>query len=151
MRWAVPLSAAAVLLLACSAAPDPRIESARDYIKEVTGDDLKAGASGLRVTIRKAVVDGRKLWISGTVANHYDRAVEGVRYTVVLSAPGDPPRVVDTIREESADTVLGPGEARGMRIEIENPIHASSTVGFDVAAEPMRLGGRDVPPPSDWK
>lgn len=150
MRRAMAAGFATLLFAACNAAPDPRVESARDYIKEVTGDDLKAGG-GLRVTIRKAVADGRKIRISGVVENRYDQPVEGVRYTVLLVAPGDPPRVVDTIRQESADTILDPGEDRAMRIEIENPIHASSSGGFDIGAAPMRLGGRDVPPPPAWK
>jgi len=42
-----------VALAACTpAAPDPGVEQARAYIKEVTGDDLKVG--GLHVRVNKA-------------------------------------------------------------------------------------------------
>ncbi len=137
-----------VALAACTpAAPDPGAAAARAYIKEVTGDDLKVG--GLHVTVNKAIADGRHVRISGTVENRFAERVEGIRYTVIIAAPGDPPRVVDTLREE-VDTTLDPGEDRSMRVEIENPTHASSSVLFDVVATPVTLGGRAMPPPEGW-
>lgn len=147
------MSRLAILLLAtvaaCTpAAPDPGVERARSYIREVTGDDLKVG--GLVVTVKRAGADGRHIRISGTVENRFDEPVDGIRYTVTLLAPGDPPRVVDTVRHQ-VDTTLAPGEDRAMRVEIENPIHASAAGGFEIAATPVRLGGRDQPPPPGWE
>ena len=105
---------------------------------------------GLKVGVRKAVVDGRVLRVSGTVVNHYDKRVEGIRYTVEMAIPGSPPRIIDTARQES-DTALDPGEAKAMSLEIENPIYASATGMFSVDADPVKLGGAAVPPPVGWK
>ncbi|HSP99242.1 MAG TPA: hypothetical protein VL049_18625 [Candidatus Dormibacteraeota bacterium] len=105
---------------------------------------------GLKVGVRKAVVEGSVLRVSGTVVNHYDRRVEGIRYTVVMAIPGSPPRIIDTARQET-DTALDPGEAKAMSLEIANPIYASATGMFGVDAVPVKLGGAAVPPPAGWK
>jgi len=53
------------------------------------------------------------------------------------------------VREE-VDTTLDPGEDRSMRVEIENPTHASATALFKVVATPVTLGGRAMPLPEGW-
>ncbi len=141
----------ALSLIGCSAASDPRTAPAREGMKEVTADDLKPAASGLLVTVRSATADGRKVRISGIVVNRSDQEVEGVRYTVRLLSAGDPPRVLDTIYEEAADTTLAPHEDRAMRVEVENPVRASGPGRFEILADPMRIGGTPVPQPTSWK
>ncbi len=137
-----------VALAACTpAAPDPGVEQAHAYTKEVTGDEIKVG--GLHVRVNKAIADGRHVRISGTVENRFAERVEGIRYTVIIAVPGDPPRVVDTVREE-VDTTLDPGEDRSMRVEIENPTHASASALFNIVATPVTLGGRTMPVPDGW-
>jgi len=37
-----------------------------------------------------------------------------------------------------------------MRVEIENPTHASATALFKVVATPVTLGGRAMPLPEGW-
>ena len=131
----------------CSAAPppDPRIEAAREYAREVTGDDLKSSMGGLLVTIDSASVDGRYLRIAGRVANRYPEKVEGIHYLVQMIVPGNPPRVADTICRE-VGTTLDAGEDRILRMEIENPIHATGPGFVDIEATPVSLGGKAMEP-----
>ena len=105
---------------------------------------------GVRVTVRKSVVEGNTLHISGTVVNHYDKRVDGVRYTVEMAIPGQPPRIVNTAYRES-DLALESGEAKSMTLEIENPVYASATGMFSVEAAPVKVGGTAVAPPPGWK
>lgn len=104
---------------------------------------------GLRVIVRRTTVDGTTLRISGTVVNHYDKRVDGVRYTVVMAIPGQPPRIIDTARQTS-DLALESGEAKKVKLEIQNPAYASTTGMFSVDAAPVKLAGNAVPPPPGW-
>lgn len=144
-------AALALCLLGCTAEPEPRTAAAHDVGSPPSDAELKTGGSGLLVTVRSAVADGRKIRISGVVANHSDQPVDGVRYTVRLMAAGEPPRVVETFHDEAADTFLDPHQERAMRVEIEQSTHASGPGRFEIAADPMRIGGADVPPPAGWK
>ena len=105
---------------------------------------------GLKVSVRKAAVDGNVLHVNGTVVNHYDKRVDGVRYTIEMAIPGSPPKIIDTARRET-DTALESGEAKAVQLEIENPIYASATGMFSVDAAPVKLGGTAVAPPAGWK
>lgn len=105
---------------------------------------------GVKVSVRKAVVDGHVLHISGTVVNHYDQRVAGIRYVVEMAIPGSPPRIIDTAYKET-DATLDPGEAKAMQLDIENPVYATATGMFSVDATPVKLGSTAVPPPAGWK
>lgn len=134
-------------LSACSApAPDPRIAAARDYVKEVTGDDLKVG--GLRVSVSDVATDGRTAHIRGKLVNGYSSPVSGVRYVVTLLAPNTG-RVLDTYRRQ-VDTTLDVGESKRVTLDVTST-YLSGVGSFSVAATPVKLGGADVPPPPDWK
>jgi hypothetical protein len=133
-------------LAGCASQPDPQVEAARQ-----AQDELDARSGGLRVTVSSAVSDGRYLRFAGRVENRFPQAVGGIRYTIRIIVPGTPPRVAETFHRE-ARTSLGPGEDKILRLEIENPIHASgATWGYDIQAEPVRLGDEDVPPPPGWQ
>jgi hypothetical protein len=105
---------------------------------------------GLKVSVRKSVVDGSVLRITGTVVNRYDKRVEGVRYTVEMAIPGSPPRIIDTARQET-DTTLDPGQSQPMHLEIEHPIYASATGMFSVDAAAVKLGGVALSAPAGSK
>lgn len=133
------------LLAGCSGQPDPQVEAARQ-----AQDEIERREGGLHVTVSSAVMDGRYFRIAGRVANRFSLEVKGIRYTVRLIVPGDPPRVAETFHHQ-VGTTLEAGDDKIMRLEFENPIHASgATMGLDIDAEPVTLGGEDVPPPPGW-
>jgi hypothetical protein len=141
------------LLAGCSGIDgNSKRDATRAYVKEVTGlsdDDLAAGGGGLRVTVRDVTSDGRIATIRGRVENGYREPVEGVRYVVGFFAAGDPPRLLGTYQHE-VDTTIEPGDATSITIEAES-MYLSGTGRFGVAATPVKLGGRDIPPPPEWK
>src|SRR5262245_64153528 len=116
----------AALLCGCAAEPDPQIEAIRDYVRETTGDDLKVGGGGLRVSSNDVTTDGRIAKVRGRVENRYDEPVYGIRYVVTFFQPGDPPRTVDRWQHE-VETSLEPGEAHGMRLDIDSMYVASES------------------------
>ncbi len=136
-------------LAACSAPaplPDPRVTAARDYVKEVTGDDLKVG--GLKVSVSDVTNDGRTAHVRGTVVNAYTVPVAGIRYMVALMPP-DSGRILD-IFQRQVDTTLDPGEKKRVTLDVTST-YLSGLGSFEVVATPVQLDGKPVPPPSDWK
>jgi hypothetical protein len=143
---AAPLLVLALCFGACTpAAPDPRIQSARDYAKEVTGDDLKVG--GLQVAVSDVSSDGRTAHVRGKVTNAYDVPVSGIRYRVLLMAAGEQ-RVLDTYRRD-VDTTLAPGETKRITLDVTSTYLASAT-NFEVVAMPVALDGKPQPLPPRW-
>lgn len=137
------LVACTVLGIACSSKPEPP--------PEPTGPKVKTSPDGgLRFTMRRATVEGQMLHLSGIVVNRYDKPVDGVRYTIEMSIPGSPPRIVDTTRRE-ADLKLEPGQVENVQFDIDNPAYASTTGMFSVDAVPVKLGGSAVSVPTGWK
>ena len=149
MRTLVTVVAAVVLALALLGSSCTTETPAPPATPKTSNVKVSADG-GLKVNVSKAVVDGRFLRVTGTIVNHFDKRVEGVRYTVQMAIPGSPPRIIDTAQQES-DVALDPGEAKGMRLEIENPVYASAVGMFGVDAAPVKLGGAPVPPPAGWK
>jgi len=134
-----------VVLAGCASQPDPQVEAARQ-----AQDELEQRQGGLRVTVSSAVMDGRYLRLAGKVENRFSLGVKGIRYTVRMIVPGDPPRVAETFHRE-VGTTLDAGDDKILRLEFENPIHASgATMGFEIEAEPVTLGGEEVPLPPGW-
>lgn len=141
-----PLLVVALCVGACTPpAPDPRIQAARDYAKEVSGDDLKVG--GLRVVVSDVAHDGRVMHVRGKITNAYDEPVSGIRYRVLLMAAGEG-RVLDTYRRD-VDTTLAPGETKRVTLDVSSTYLVSST-NFEVFAMPMELDGKPRPVPAGW-
>jgi hypothetical protein len=126
-------------------APDPRIAAARDYAREVNGDDLKVG--GLRVAVSGVAHDGRVMHVRGKITNAYDEPVGGIRYRVLLMAAGEQ-RVLDTYRRD-VDTTLAPGETKRITLDVTST-HLTSSTTFEVLAMPVELDGKPQPLPPQW-
>jgi len=143
--------AAAVLaaMLPACAGQQRSDDEIRSYVREVTGDDLKS-AGRLQVATSSLTTDGRVAKIRGTVQSTFDEPVDGVRYVVVVYDAGATPRVLLRWQHE-ADTVLAPGERKAMRLDVESLYFgAGGGVRFTVEAHPVKLGGREMPPPEGW-
>lgn len=102
---------------------------------------------GLKVSLRKTVVEGNKLHITGSVVNRYDKPVDGVRYTIEMVIPGLPPRIIDTTQQEHTDLKLEPGQVHSLHIELEKPVYSTTTGMFSVDASPINLDGKPQRPP----
>ncbi|MEO8603012.1 MAG: hypothetical protein ABI629_10590 [bacterium] len=139
------------VLSACApAAPnaqDAQDAAIRDYVKEVTGDDLKIGQ--LRVTVGDVTTDGRYAHMRGTVENRYDQPVDGIRYLIEIFTAGESTKVLDSWQRE-VTTSLGPGERKRVSLDVTS-MYFGSSGAFDVIATPVKLGGKDMPPPPGWK
>ena len=108
-------------------------------------------ASVLRVTTNDVSTDGRYARFRGTVENTGTGPVEGIRYMVLFLSDSEPPRILDVYQRE-VDTTLEPGERKGMALDAESSYNGRT--GFNPAAilaTPVKLGGKDVPPPKEWK
>lgn len=141
------------LLIGCTGAQrDPKADAAREYVKEVTGlseEDLRAGGGGLRVSTNDVTTDGRHIKIRGRIENGYSEPVEGIRYLVGFFGDGEQPTLLGTYQHE-VDTTLEPGDSKLMVINAES-MYLGGGRRFDISATPIKLGGRDVPPPPEWK
>ena len=143
MRWHSIVVLA--LLAGCASQPDPQVDATRQ-----PASDVDRGQDGLEVTISSAVSDGRYLRFAGKVKNHSSLHVKGIRYTLQILVPGEPPRVAETFRRQ-VGTTLEAGEDKIRRLEFEKPIHASAAAwGYKIEAVPVTLGGEEVPPPPGW-
>jgi hypothetical protein len=156
---AVLLTAFFLSLMACSSinpfhASSDEIEAWAAHRKEVVKEDDEdgEGSGGLVVRATDVVTDGRFAKIRGRVTNKYKEPVEGVRYVVVIVAErGGEMRPLDSFQYE-VDTRIEPGQERMMRIDLESMY--LGTIGgarLLVAASPVNVGGREVPPPEGWK
>jgi hypothetical protein len=108
-------------------------------------------ASVLRVVTNDVSTDGRYARLRGSVENTGSERVDGIRYMVFFLSDSEPPRVLDIYQRE-VDTVVEPGARMGMAIDAESSYNGRT--GFNPAAilaTPVRLGGKDVPPPKQWK
>jgi hypothetical protein len=140
----------APVLAACATQDDAKVDAIRSYVREVTGDDLK-GPGRLRVTTRDVTTDGRIAKVRGRVENKFDEPVYGIRYVVTIYQQGSPPRVVDRWQHE-VDTTLEPGQRSAMRLDIESMYFGSQgPVPFNIDAQPVKVGSRDMPPPEGWR
>jgi hypothetical protein len=118
------------------------------FVSAVQGEET---ASVLRVTTNDVSTDGRYARFRGNVENTSAQRVEGIRYMVFFLSDSDPPRVLDTYQHE-VDTVIEPGEHKGMALDAESSYNGRT--GFNPAAilaTPVKLGGQDIPPPKQWK
>jgi hypothetical protein len=139
-------------LVACASERDPKVTAARDYVKEVTGqtdEDLKANSNSLVVTVGDVTTDGRIAKIRGRVENRYAEPVEGIRYVVEIYAVGDSLRLLGTHQRE-VDTSLDPGDSRLVVIDAES-MYLKEGNRFRIVATPVKLGGREIPPPPTWE
>jgi hypothetical protein len=139
------LGAVALAVSACAA--DKPIATPA-FIQTVQREETE---SVLRVTTTDIAGDGRTMRIRGTVENVGRERVEGIRYLVLFMSDGQPPRILDTYQRE-VDTAIEPGERRGVALDAESDYNAR--VGFNPAAiiaTPVRLGGKPVAPPAEWK
>lgn len=107
-----------------------------------------AGADALRIFTTDLTSDGRYLKIRGRVVNPFAEVVTGVRYRIALHARGTE-RLLDSFFEERDDTVIEPGGATVMRIDIAT-MYASTALNFRIEALPIRIGDREVPEPAHW-
>jgi hypothetical protein len=108
-------------------------------------------ASVLRVTTTDVATDGRYARFRGKVENTGTERVEGIRYMVLFLSDGTPPRILDIYKRE-VDTTLDPGERKLMALDAESSYNGR--LGFNpaaIVATPVKLGGKDVPPPAEWK
>ena len=130
-------------------APQSDTDAIRAYVREVTGDDLRVG--GLHVQTNDVVSDGHIAKVRGSVTNGYGESVEGVRYLVSIYEDGPTPAVLDRWQYE-VDTTIEPGDRRMMRLDIESMYWGrSGRTRFNIEATPVKVGGKDVPPPAEWK
>jgi hypothetical protein len=139
------------LLVGCTSVRDPKATAAREYVKEVTGqtdEDLKANSNSLVVTVGDVTTDGRVAKIRGKVENRYAEPVEGVRYVVEIYAVGESLRMLGTYQRE-VDTSLEPGEDKLVVIDAES-MYLQPHNRFRVVATPVKVGGREIPPPPGW-
>jgi hypothetical protein len=140
----------AAALSACAREEDAKVEAIRSYMREVTGDDLK-GPGRLQVTTGDVTTDGRIAKVRGSVKNKFDESVYGIRYVVTIYQQGNPPRVLDRWQYE-VDTTLEPGERSAMTLDVESMYFGSmGPVPFNIDAQPMKVGSKDMPPPEEWR
>lgn len=134
----------------CTPKPDPQVEAIRAYVREVTGDDLK-GAVGLRIQTTGVTTDGRIAKIRGTVENRYDDPVEGIRYVVMVTESGPTRKVLDRYQREVA-TTIPPHDRVAMSLDVESMYFGQSgPVPFEIDAQPIKVGGKEMPLPLGWK
>lgn len=139
--------AAAGVLGGCSMEREKPIATPA-FIQTVQQEEI---ASPLRVSTTDIAGDGRYMRIRGTVENIGSERVEGVRYLVLFLSDGQPPRILDTFQKES-EVTLDPGERKGVSLDAESEYNGRT--GFNPAAiiaTPVKLGGKAVPPPPQWK
>jgi len=152
MRLARVAAIAGLALAACSPpaphAPNAHDAAIRDYVKEVTGDDLEVGL--LQVTVGDVTTDGRYARIRGSIVNRFDKPVEGIRYRVAIIGPGQPPRLLDLWRHD-VDTTLGPGEEKHVSLDVTSMYFGSEGSRFSALAFPIKLGGADFATPADYR
>jgi hypothetical protein len=147
-RLAVVVVAALLAGWGCAAQKDPRTEAIRAYIREVNHDAKPAGH--LQVSTTDVASDGRIAKVRGQVQNKFDQPVAGVRYVVTIYSDGAPPKVLDRWQRE-VDTTIGPGERKGMSLDVESMYFGrSGSTRFRIDAQPVKLGDQDVPPPEGW-
>ena len=116
----------------------------------VAATDAAQTPARLAVTVGTQATDGRIMRLRGTVRNQLDTTVEGLRLAMyVLSHAGTDAQVLERFQREMSVT-LAPGESTALRWDVES-LYFGSSGGFVVAAYPKRLGGSDVPFPSDWQ
>jgi hypothetical protein len=145
----VAILVVAVIVVSCASEPDPRIEAASTYVKEVTGDGLQHGGGGLQIATTDVTSDGRYARFRGTVTNRFDQRVEGIRYVVTIV--GDDGKPLDTLQYEF-ETDIEPGRSRALKLDVESMyLGRTGRVPIMINAAPVRLGGEDVPPPQGWK
>lgn len=151
MRNVVSCVGVAVLLTGCTAQRDSHAETVRNYVREVTGDDLKAGGGGLRVATTNVAGGGGIAKVRGTVSNKFDQTVYGIRYVVSIYRQGDPPRLLDRWQHE-VDTTLEPDDVSAMSLEVESMYFSGlGPTPFIIDAQPIKLGDQDMPPPEGWR
>lgn len=120
-------------------------------LRETTGDDLKAGGGGLRVTTNDLTTDGRVAKVRGRVENRYAEPVHGIRYVVSIYEYGETLRVVDRWQRE-VDTTLEPGEGALMRLDVESMYFGRGGASpFTIEAQPVKLGDTEMPSPEGWR
>ncbi len=141
--------ALSALLCSCAPQEDPRTAAARSYIREVTGSELpKSG--GLQISTTDVTTDGRLAKIRGMVRNNFSETVHGVRYVVTIYEQGSPPRVVDRWQDEKG-TTIDPGERVTFWLEMESMYASATGVPFNIEAQPVILGDKEMPPPEGWR
>jgi hypothetical protein len=123
-----------------SAVPDAAVQ-------HLGGDEPAAGA--LVVSTTDVLSDGRVAHVRGTIENRFAQRVEGIRYAVQISVPGEQARVLDTWRRQ-VSTALDPGEHKRLSLDVSSMYASGGRWQFRIIATPVKLGGKDISPPADW-
>src|SRR5262245_58524400 len=113
---------------------------------------LRGGKGGsvdgrLRVQMTDVQINGSAARLKGTVVNEFSEPVEGVRYVVLVRDPEEP-TVVHERFDRQADTVIAAGGRADMTLDVEGESLAQPKFRIVITATPVKLGGRDVPPPA---
>jgi len=143
------VAAIAALLSSCAEQRDPHTDAIRAYIREANGPAGKKPGR-LQVSTTDVTSDGRIAKIRGQVQNKYDQPTAGIRYVVTLYTDGPPPKELDHWQRE-VDTTIEPGERKVMSLDVESMYFGrSGSTRFRIDAQPVKLGGQDMPPPEGW-
>jgi hypothetical protein len=135
----------AAVAFACSARPQGTTEPA-------TTLDAEA-AEKLEVWVADVASIGQVVRVRGNIRNLFDEPVEGVVYRVrFLSRRSDEARVLQVELIPRHGLKLAPGERKIVSLDVESMyVNLKAGSNFLVDAWPMKLGGRPVALPSDWK
>jgi hypothetical protein len=113
-------------------------------------DDSRAH-SGLQFKTTNVSRDGQASIFHGTVLNRFDEPVDGIRYVLTVVDPG-PPKTEVFHWQQQAATMLAPGAQETVALSVENMNFGTrSRTRLRIVAAPVKLDGRDMPPPEGWK
>lgn len=112
-----------------------------------------AAANRLEVWVSDVASTGQVVRVRGNIQNRFDEEVVGVTYRVrFLSRKSDDAKVLQTEIIPRHALKLAPGDRKIVSLDVESMyVNLKAGANFQVDAWPMRLGGRPVELPSDWK
>lgn len=105
----------------------------------------------LDIILTSQTTSGRVVLLRAKIVNQHAETVEGIRIQLVFAAPTEDgkPKVLGIEQKEMGST-LKPGGSTMLRWDIES-MYAMDAGQFFLAAYPKKLGGKEMPPPDNWK
>ena len=158
MKVRIIAALACLAFAACSTPRPPAEKAAGDTAKAdasraaaAAGSDNPVEDLPLDIVLTSQTTSGRVILLRAKVVNPHSETVEGVRIQLVFTAPSEDgsPKVLGIEQKEMGST-LKPGGSTMLRWDVES-MYAMDGGQFFLAAYPKKLGGKDMPPPDNWK
>lgn len=153
MRLAVIAVVSLLGLAACSTPPPPATpeDAAAEEEQPAIDSANPTEHVPLKVVMTDQTTTGRIMLIRGKIMNPHREPVAGVRMQIVFVSPdGSGGGKVQDIQQKELGSTIAAGDSVPFSWDVDST-YAYGGSHFLVAAYPKKLGGKDMPPPDNWK